>query len=275
MEGYQLLDTGDFEKLERWGFFVLQRPDPQAFWQKGLSKSEWDKSDAVFDKKWIFKNGMPKGWDIFFEGLTFGISLSSFKHTGVFPEHKDNWEWISLQTKLNSKILNLFGYTGGATLAAAKSGGELTHVDSSKISVEKAKENAKLSGLESAPIRWLVDDAEIFVKKEIGRGNKYDGIILDPPSFGRGAKGEVWKIEKDLIPLLENCKKILKEGGFLLLNGYAEGYSGDAYAQLLSSVFNIPLSQIESGHLCIPESSSRHFLLPAGIYARFSKYVLK
>jgi 23S rRNA (cytosine1962-C5)-methyltransferase len=267
---YELIDSGEGEKLERFGEFVLRRPDPQAIWRVERLE-DWSKADAVFNNgKWKEKKELPKFWNVKINDLVFKISLSSFKHTGVFPEHVENWKWISslLQSPVsNLKILNLFGYTGGATLAAAKGGAEVTHVDASKPSVARAKENANLSGLDKAPIRWIVDDAAAFVKREIKRGNKYDGIILDPPSFGRGAKGEVWKIEENLMPLLQSCKEIWN-GGFILLNGYAAGYSSDAYAQIVSSVFNIELSKIEKGELYIKEKSERGFVLPAGIFAR-------
>lgn len=281
MEEYELIDSGGLEKLERFGQFVLGRPDPQAIWKKALPEAEWNKAQAIFNPKtkgWDKEKGVVDEWVAEIGGLKFNLSLSSFKHIGVFPEHVENWKWLKEQLKAKSlelrenkpKVLNLFGYTGGATMAVAKALAEVTHVDASKISVAKAKENAKLNSLEDAPIRWIVDDADKFVKKEISRGNKYDGIILDPPSFGRGVKGEVWKIEEGLLPLLLNCAKILNPNGFLLLNGYAEGFAPDSYAELLSSVFNLPIEKVESGKLFIKESSSRNFILPAGIYARIA-----
>lgn len=272
LESYELIDSGEGEKLERYGEFVLRRPDPQAIWGK-INPTEWEKADAFFkDGKWKEKKELPKFWNVKIGELVFKIGLASFKHTGVFPEHASNWSWTENLLKIENrklKILNLFGYTGGATLAVAKEGAEVVHVDASKPSVARAKENANLSGLGEAPIRWIVDDALDFVKREIKRGNKYDGIILDPPSFGRGAKGQVWKIEEGLLALLQACKEIWN-GKFILLNGYAAGYSSDAYAQILSSVFGIELSKIEKGELNIKESGERGFLLPAGIFARFA-----
>jgi len=276
MSDYELLDSGELEKLERFGQFVLRRPDPQAIWKKALTQEAWSLADASFsnETKWKAKGDLPKEWPVEIGGFKFSLSISGFKHVGVFPEHEENWAWLSdqLRRKVGAnklRVLNLFGYTGGATLALAKAGAEVTHVDSSKISVEKASENAKQNGLGEAKIRWMVDDADGFLKKEIKRGNKYDGIVLDPPSFGKGAKGEVWKIEEGLGSLLEKCKEVLNQGGFLLLNGYAEGFSPDSYAQALSSVFQIPLDKIESGKLFIKEKTERGFILPAGIYARF------
>lgn len=276
MNEYELIDSGEGEKLERYGEYVLRRPDPQAIWLKALP-GQWSKADCEFHNgKWKINTEVPDSWNVKIGDLIFKIGLSSFKHTGVFPEHVSNWEWIDsilksiIQNPKSSKpkVLNLFGYTGGATLAAAKGNAEVTHVDASKPSVARAKENAVLSGLGNAPIRWIVDDAAAFVKREISRGNKYDGVTLDPPSYGRGAKNQVWKIEEGLLPLLKSCKEILSPGGFVLLNGYAAGYSADAYAQILSSVFNIELSKIEKGELYIKEKSQREFVLPAGIFAR-------
>ncbi len=276
-KSYSLLDSGNFRKLEKFGDFILSRPDPQAIWKKGLPDREWAKADAIFDKSWEFNNKLPKSWIVEIADLKFKINLGNFKHVGVFPEHVPNWQWISEQLKIENsklKILNLFGYTGGATLAAAKAGAEVVHVDASKVSISTARENAELSGLKSVPIRWIEDDCLSFLKREVKRQEKgsakYDGIILDPPSFGRGAKGEVWKIEENLLPLLEKCKEILAESGFLLLNGYAEGFSKMAYGQILASVFEVPLEKIEIGELSIKEESERRFNLPAGIFARFA-----
>lgn len=282
--GYVLVDSGEGEKLERFGQFLLSRPDPQAIWQKSLPKEEWQKSHATFISgvnKWKIAPGVPRSWVVDMGGLKFKINLSFFKHTGVFPEHINNWEWIenklkakSQSTRLQggkSKVLNLFGYTGGATLAAARGNAEVVHLDASKPSVALAKENAELSQLGSAPIRYIVDDAKRFLKREINRGNKYEGIILDPPSFGRGVKGEVWKIERDLLPFLLSCKQVLSpKPTFVLLNGYASGYSPLSYAQILSSIFDLPISEIEAGELLIKENNSRGFSLPAGIFARWS-----
>ncbi len=275
---YELLDSGQGRKLERYGDFVLSRPDPQAIWLTSLDQSEWKKANAVFDGKWKKSSDMLVEWVVEIGGLKFAVSLKSFKHTGVFPEHIENWKYLTSQIShlksqiQNPKVLNLFGYTGGATLALAKAGAEVVHVDASKPSIDWAKANAKLNGLETAPIRWILDDAKKFVDRELKRGVKYDGVVMDPPSFGRGAKGEIWKIETDLPALLQSVQKILKpDFKFVLLNGYASGYTPLTYSELLSSIFNMELSKIERGELTIPERNSRGFSLPAGIFARFSK----
>lgn len=269
---YELIDSGEGEKLERFGDFVLRRPDPQALWGENLPKSEWNNAHARFDAKWRFKTKLPDRWRIELHGLDFWIKPTPFKHVGVFPEQISNWEWMEgIISKASGKvsILNLFGYTGGATLAALKSGASVTHVDSSKTSVTWAKDNAILSGLEKSPARWIVDDAKVFVKREAKRGVKYDGIVMDPPSFGRGAKGEVWKIENDLLPLMHLCWKILSDKPlFFLLNGYASGYSHFAYRNCLLSLTKDLNGLVESGELGIKESGAGR-ILPAGIFSRW------
>lgn len=284
---YKLLDSGDGRKLEQYGDFVVARPDPQAIWPAGLSAEVWKKADASFIKSWKKQGDMPEDWTVEIGGLKFEVSLKNFKHIGVFPEHLDNWKWLQniIRPKVGEltqtsalkiensklKILNLFGYTGGATLALAKAGAEVVHVDASKPAMASAKENARLNELQNAPIRWILDDAKKFVEREVKRGSKYDGVVMDPPVFGRGAKGEIWKIEDHLLPLLLEVKKILKpDSNFVLLNGYASGYTPLAYAELLSSVFNVNLEKIEKGELLIKEQTPRAFSLPAGIFARFS-----
>lgn len=281
---YILVDSGEGKKLERFGDFLLSRPDPEALWQKSLAGSDWALAQAVFVQnetmsKWQKKVDMPKNWTVKIGDLNFLISLSTFKHVGVFPEHEENWRWLSeqvgevkarVETGTKVKALNLFGYTGGATLALAKAGAEVVHVDSSKPALTVAAENAKLNQLQDAPIKWILEDVKKFVEREIKRGHKYSGVVMDPPSFGRGVKGEVWKIEDDLLSLLQSIKKILEPQGFLLLNGYASGYTPLAYAELLSSVFDIDLEKIEKGELLIKEQTPRAFALPAGIFARFA-----
>ena len=274
---YALLDSGDGEKLERYGEYILRRPDPQALWKKQQSPTMWEQAHAVFvrDGKhtdWIMKRGMKEKWTITLAGLTFWIRPTAFKHTGIFPEQAPNWEWMqSCIKKRNTpvRVLNLFGYTGGASLAAAKAGAEVVHVDGSKVAISWGKDNAELSGLSQKPIRWILDDVRVFVRREIKRGNKYDGIILDPPAFGHGAKKEVWNIEKDLLPLLEMCRDILSDKPlFFLLNGYASGYSSIAYEQNIYPLMKSYGGTIERGELTIQEQSGR--LLPAGIFARWS-----
>lgn len=276
---YELLDSGDGEKLERYGSYVLRRPDPQALWHKKLSKSDWEKADGEFIRKegksrWKISKEVPEKWNISLGGLIFAISPTAFKHTGVFPEQFSNWAWMEEKIKNAGrpiKALNLFGYTGGATLAMAKAGAEVVHVDASKPSIGIAKENAELSGLKDAPIRWLIDDAHDFIKREIRRGNKYDCIVMDPPSFGRGPKGEIWKIEENFLPFFDDVMKILSDNPlFVLVNGYASGYSGITYKQNLEVLIEQNGGNIEEGELCIEEKSGR--LLPAGIFARWTQH---
>ncbi|MFA6339193.1 MAG: class I SAM-dependent methyltransferase [Candidatus Paceibacterota bacterium] len=271
---YELIDSGNGEKLERWGEFILRRPDPQALWQKRLSEKDWNKADAFFDNGvWKTKKDLPDNWHIELNNIKFSIKSGSFKHTGVFPEQSPNWDWIRDVIKKNERelnVLNLFGYTGGATLAAAEAGANVTHVDASKPSIELAKENARISGLSEKPIRWIVDDARKFVEREIKRGKKYDGIIMDPPAFGRGPKGEVWKIEDCFLDLFKNCELILSEKPiFVLINGYAAGYSAISYRNNLEELVEKFGGSLEMGELAIEESKSER-LLPAGIFARWS-----
>jgi 23S rRNA (cytosine1962-C5)-methyltransferase len=286
---YELIDSGEGEKLERFGDFVLRRPDPQALWNKRLAPKVWADAHASFVRsgnvsKWLFKEGVPKDWNISYNDLGFNISPTPFKHTGIFPEQIVNWRWTqekveSRKRKVESQdagvkeiqILNLFGYTGGASLACAKAGANVCHVDASKSSIAWARENAKLSGLENAPIRWILEDAYEFVRKEIKRGKKYDGIIMDPPAFGHGPNGEMWRIEECLIPFLEDTKKLLSDTPiFFIVNGYASGYSSVAYRQNITDLVEKFGGTIEDGELAIAETGSDR-LLPSGIFARWSR----
>ena len=276
---YALLDSGDGEKLEQYGEVVMARPDPQALWKKRLSASEWNKADAYFKRdsksaEWQTRKKLPERWPVEIGGLQFWIKLSAFKHTGVFPEQTGNWEWIKNKihdTRKKIQVLNLFGYTGGASLAAAKAGAEAVHLDGSKVAIGWARDNAKLSGLEDKPIRWILDDARAFVKREVKRGNKYDGIIMDPPAFGHGPGGEVWKIEEHFLQLLDLCKQVLSDDPlFFIINGYASGYSAVAYKNSLGDLMEEFGGEIEIGELTIAEKDSER-LLPAGIFARWSK----
>jgi 23S rRNA (cytosine1962-C5)-methyltransferase len=280
-KGYELLDSGDGEKLERYGDIIVARPDPQALWPKSLSEEEWKKVTAVFTREstnagWEFKKKIPERWQINFQNLNFWIKPTSFKHTGLFPEQSSNWKWIQEQIKIRKShtespvtILNLFGYTGGATLAAAQAGAEVCHVDGSKSAVTWGRENAEISKLSDKPIRWIIDDAVVFVKREIKRGRKYDGIIMDPPAFGHGPNGEMWKIEDSFLPFLELCEQILTDKPlFFLINGYASGYSALAYQNNLERLVKKFGGTIEVGELTIQESKNKR-LLPAGIFARW------
>ncbi len=288
---YELLDSGNGEKLERYGPYVLRRPDPEALWQKSKDPEFWNKAELQFIRSgiktnlprrqagWIIKDGIPKNWDISYGGLEFSIRPTSFKHTGLFPEQLPNWEWMekiitNYKLLINNeekkpKVLNLFAYTGGATLACAKAGAEVCHVDGSKTAVEWARVNAKLSGLENAPVRWIVDDVIVFLKREIKRGRKYDAIIMDPPSFGHGPKDELWKIEEHFLELMKSCKEILSDNPlFILINGYTAGYSAIVYENNLKDMMKDHKGEIETGELAIEETGSDR-LLPCGIFARW------
>lgn len=276
---YELLDSGERDKLERYGSVVLSRPDPQALWPKRLPESEWEKRDGAFVRakvgaRWVFKSGVPEKWNIELGGLRFWIRPSAFKHTGVFPEQVPNWEWIEKKISGAGRtvsVLNLFGYTGGATLAAAKAGAEVCHVDGSRVAIGWARDNAALSGLSEKPVRWILDDALAFVKKEIKREKKYDAIIMDPPAFGHGPKQELWKIETHMLELLSATYNILSENPlFFLVNGYASGYSALAYKNNLDALTAQFGGHVSMGELSIKESGSER-LLPAGIFARWEK----
>jgi 23S rRNA (cytosine1962-C5)-methyltransferase len=292
---YELLDSGLEEKLERFGDVRLARPDPQALWEKRLGVGEWAKAQGRFERQgkdgvW-HEQELPKSWQLEFGGLQFLIKPTSFKHTGLFPEQLSNWEWATAQILASKKVLgspsgsaqpdsfskqesapsvlNLFGYTGAASLAAAKAGAKVTHVDASKTAVAWARENAKLSGLEDAPIRWITEDALKFVGREIKRGTKYDAIIMDPPAFGHGPAGELWKIEEDFLQLMKLLPQLLSDKPlFVLLNGYAAGYSPLAFAYNLEFLTKKFGGEIEYGDLAIAESNSER-VLPAGIFARW------
>ncbi len=282
---YELIDSGEGEKLERYGDITVSRPDPQALWKKHLGDEIWQKAQAQFSRtsekgEWNIKKGVPEKWAIDFAGLTFNIKPTAFKHTGIFPEQSPNWKWIGdtlaaakKQGREKISVLNIFGYTGGATLAAAKAGAEVVHLDGSKSAITWARENAELSGLRDAPIRWIVDDAQTFVEREIRRGNSYDAIIMDPPAFGRGPKGEIWKIEEHLLGFLNTCGKLLSDKPvFFLINGYASGYSALVYKNSMADEIKFYGGRIEIGELTIQESSGER-LLPAGIFGRWQSHL--
>jgi len=276
---YELLDSGGEEKLERYGEIVLARPDPQALWDKHLPAGVWEKADARFVRKeregeWIVNGAVPKEWEISFGGLQLLIKPTSFKHTGLFPEQEPHWDWLRgliSAKKAPVSVLNLFGYTGGATLAAASAGASVVHVDASKSAVAWARENALRSNLADKPIRWIVEDVMAFVRREIKRGNTYDLIIMDPPAFGHGPKDELWKIEEHLLELLKLCQDLLsKEPLGIQMSGYAAGYSPLAFAYNLEPFVAKYGGKLECGDLTIEESGSKR-LLPCGIFARWQK----
>lgn len=276
---YQLLDSGDGEKLERWGNFVLSRPDPLAIWPKGLPLAEWKKADGHYMRsedgggKWDFKKQLPDKWEIKYGELNFLIKPTSFKHTGLFPEQASNWDSLTEIIKKEKRdvgVLNLFAYTGGVTVALAKSGTKVCHVDSSKGIVGWAKENAELNGLVEK-IRWIVDDAIKFVEREVKRGVKYDGIIMDPPSFGRGAKGEVWKLEKDLWPLVSKTTKLLSDDPlFFHINSYSTGMSPTVVGNILETALGKIGGKIEVNELGLKEGRGNR-ILPQGVFGRWQK----
>ncbi len=242
---YEVLDTSAGEKLERWGDYLLVRPDPQVIWNTPKNNPGWKKKNGHYHRsskgggEWEFFR-LPDEWDIHYKELTFHLKPFSFKHTGLFPEQAVNWDWISELIRNAGrpvKVLNLFAYTGGATLAAAKAGAQVTHVDASKGMVSWAKENAVSSGLGDAPIRWLVDDCVKFVEREIRRGNTYDAVIMDPPSYGRGPKGEIWKIEENIFPFIELTAQILsKDALFYLINSYTTGLQPAVLSYMIHTV---------------------------------------
>lgn len=278
---YELLDSGLEEKLERYGDITLLRPDPQALWEKRLPEDVWKKADGWFERKgktgeWHTRADFPKEWEMSLGGLQFLIRPTSFKHTGLFPEQRSNWEWISEKLQARSskleapQVLNLFGYTGGATLAALRAGASVTHVDASKTAVSWAKENAERSGMGEKPVRWMVDDVMAFVNREIKRGSTYDAVIMDPPAFGHGPKDELWKIEEDFLKLIRSCQALLSDTPlFVLASGYASGYSSLAFANSFEPFVKNRGGVIECGELTIQESNTDR-LLPAGIFSRWS-----
>lgn len=277
---YEVLDTSGGEKLERWGDYFLIRPDPQVLWNTPKKLRQWKKPNGHYHRsskgggQWEFFD-LPKIWDIQYKDLKFHLQPFSFKHTGLFPEQAVNWDWFSdkiRKEKRPVKVLNLFAYTGGATLAAAAAGASVTHVDASKGMVNWAKENAQLSGLREKPIRWLVDDCVKFVEREIRRGNHYDGIIMDPPSYGRGPKGEIWKIEEKIYPFIELCTRILSDDPlFFLVNSYTTGLQPAVLNYMLATQVKAKFG----GHVMADEIglpvSSNGLILPCGASGRWEK----
>lgn len=278
---YELLDSGMGEKLERFGDFVIARPDPEALWQKNNPKI-WDKANLAYMRKgatgsWKGDKNFPKNWEISYGNINFELRPTSFKHVGLFPEQLSHWKWMenkiqdsrSKNQENPIRVLNLFAYTGGATLVCAKAGAEVTHVDSSKVAIDWARKNAELSDLKDAPIRWIEDDCLKFLRREVKRGNKYDVIIMDPPAFGHGKGGALWKIEKDFFELFELVEKVLSDSPIaVIINGYTAGYSPVAFSNNLLSIKNKFGGSIEFGELLIGEKDTDR-LLPAGIFARW------
>lgn len=279
---YSCIDAGDGEKLERWKDVILRRPDPQAIWPKDPNCALWQQADAIYHRsssgggQWEFKKSLPEDWTITYRDLTFRVSPTGFKHTGLFPEQAVNWDWMRQLIEQSSlseiRILNLFAYTGGATMACAKAGAsEVVHVDASKGMVQWAKENRDLCHLEKKKIRFIVDDCLKFVQREKRRGRTYHGILMDPPSYGRGPNGEMWKFEKEVVHLIQSCLEILDDNAlFFLINSYTTGFS----AQTLENVMQVLLEErsgqgeLSTGELALP-MEQRNLYLPCGIYGRW------
>ena len=287
---YEVIDTSAGEKLERWGDYILVRPDPQVIWDTPKTLKGWSKMNGHYHRsskgggEWEFFN-LPQQWQIHYQSpsfaqeLTFNLKPFSFKHTGLFPEQATNWDWFGKKIadakkadpNRTIKVLNLFAYTGGATLAAAAAGANVTHVDASKGMVGWAKENAVSSGLAEAPIRWIVDDCVKFVQREIRRGNHYDGIIMDPPSYGRGPKGEIWKIEEAIYPLVQLCAQLLSDKPlFFLINSYTTGLQPAVLSYMISTELKKWNGTVDSQEVGLPVSSNG-LVLPCGASGRWSR----
>ena len=278
---YKILDMADGQKLEKWGDIVLSRPDPQIVWKEKSFPQKWNKINATYHRSktgggaWEYNKNVPNKWQIKYKDLTFNIKPMGFKHTGLFPEQAVNWDWMIDKIKKEDreiKVLNLFAYTGGATVACLSAGASCCHVDSSKGMVQWAKENVISSGLEERPVRYIVDDVIKFVKREIRRGNKYDAIIMDPPSYGRGTNGEVWKFEDNLYDLVELCLDILSDNPlFFLINSYTTGISSTVLNNILYlTVAKKYNGKVSSGEIGLPMEESS-LVLPCGIYGRWEK----
>lgn len=275
---YEVIDCSKGEKLEQWGRYHLVRPDPQVIWDTPRTHEMWSRKNGHYHRskkgggEWEFFD-LPKQWQIHYKNLTFNLKPFNFKHTGLFPEQAVNWDWFSdlIRTSgRNIKVLNLFAYTGGATLAAAAAGAHVTHVDASKGMVTWAKENALSSGLGDASIRWLIDDCGKFIEREIRRGNRYDAIIMDPPSYGRGPKGEIWKIEDSIHTFIKNCSLLLSDDPlFFLINSYTTGLAPSVLSYMLATELKAHSGTISASEIGLPVLSSG-LALPCGASARWT-----
>ncbi len=278
-QDYEVLDTGDGEKLERWGHVILRRPDPQTIWPKA-DPALWKQAQAHYHRsekgggEWEFLQKLPEKWVVHFDDLSFWVRPTGFKHTGLFPEQAANWQWmgdlIRQSGRRDVKVLNLFGYTGGATMACAAAGAHVTHVDAAKGMVQWAKENRELSKLPETSCRWIVEDALHFVQREIRRGNHYDGVLMDPPSYGRGPSGEVWKLENELYGLVDTCAKVLSDQPlFYLINSYTTGFQASVLSNMLNKcVVSHFGGKVDSQELCLPVTTGG--VLPCGASGRWS-----
>ena len=278
---YKILDMADGQKLEKWGDVILSRPDPQIIWKQKSFPQKWKNINATYHRSktgggaWEYNKKMPSQWQVKYKELTFNIKPMGFKHTGLFPEQAVNWDWMMdkiRNEKREVKVLNLFAYTGGATVACSAAGASVCHVDSSKGMVTWAKENIISSGLENRPVRYIIDDVVKFVNREIRRGNKYDAIIMDPPSYGRGANGEVWQFENNIYDLVELCTNVLSDNPlFFLINSYTTGIS----SKVLENILNLTVNKnykgkVSAGEIGLPMEESK-LVLPCGFYGRWEK----
>ena len=278
-QDYEVLDTGDGEKLERWGQIVLRRPDPQTIWPKA-EPALWRQAQAHYHRSekgggsWEFFAKLPERWTVRYGDLRFYVRPTGFKHTGLFPEQAANWDWMAERIRQSGRgdvrVLNLFGYTGGATLACAAAGAHVTHVDAAKGMVSWAKENRELSGLPETSFRWIVEDALAFIRREIRRGSRYDGILMDPPSYGRGPSGEVWKLEQELYGLIETAAQLLSDRPvFFLINSYTTGFQASVLSNMIGKcVLSRHGGTADSHELCLPVTTGG--VLPCGATGRWS-----
>lgn len=277
---YEILDMAKGEKLEVWKNVTLIRPDPQIIWKDKTYPNLWSTADARYNRSntggggWKFSRKIPQNWQVHYKHLIFNIKPMGFKHTGLFPEQAVNWDWMMAKIKQEKrpiKVLNLFAYTGGATVACLSAGASVCHIDSSKGMIDWAKENVKSSGLADKPVRFLIDDVVKFVQREIRRGNTYDAIIMDPPSYGRGKNGEVWQFESQLADLVELCEKLLSENPlFFLINSYTTGISSKVLENILRLKLSPKKGKITSGEVGLPMKNSE-LVLPCGIFGRWEK----
>ncbi len=275
---YEVLDTGDGEKLERWGSVILRRPDPQTIWP-AAEPNIWEQAEAVYHRsargggEWEFRRRLPDRWTLTYRDLTFYVRPTGFKHTGLFPEQAANWDWMREKIEKSGrtvKVLNLFGYTGGASLACAMSGANVTHVDAAKGMVQWAKENRDLSHIPETRFRFIVEDALRFVEREIRRNSLYDGILMDPPSYGRGPSGEVWKLENELYHLVDTASRALSDQPvFFLINSYTTGFQASVLANMLERCLTKRFGgSVDAQELCLPVTSGG--VLPCGASGRWS-----
>lgn len=278
-QDYKIIDMANGQKLEKWGNKILSRPDPQIIWKNKSFPEKWKNIDAIYNRSktgggsWKYNKKLPSNWQINYKNLTFNIKPMGFKHTGLFPEQAVNWDWMIKKIKSSKRkdinVLNLFAYTGGATVACSYAGAKVCHVDASKGMVSWAKENINSSGLGERPVRFIVDDVTKFVQREIRRQNKYDAIIMDPPSYGRGKNGEVWQFENNIADLVELCSKVLSDNPlFFLINSYTTGISSKVLENILRIKLRLENGKLSSGEIGLPMKNS-DLVLPCGIYGRW------